>query len=1265
MRKVRITGLPKAQDGAAAKFKRDNLSDADIRQVQAELVKAGYNIGATGSTKNGVDGKWGPKTEKAYQDFIAKQQEAAVVRPEEVFNEEGSVEYNSAPQQVAQAAPVQQVAAPQVVAQPTQTAESFSDGYVDQEPLRNRYAEIMQGLESQNKQLDAEKLRVSKVRGNVIPTAKKIADSDNFSQDPEWWKTKEGQDYRAFLNAKSPQELEAARKNLSSRVKNLLPNDGKYTVSKWDKATNAWNPQNKPSRELYCTPYGCFAYQEAGASDVPIVQGNMGFQSMVGTGALPFEKVTNPQAGDMGLLIGYSPKDYSNPSLGYTDRAHHTVIYNNTDASGVVNAYNADDGVRLDYELGKFPLQPNNPQSGSKKFEYYRYVGQTKKMQQAIDKSKQELADIENKINASANQPVEYMAGRDMTSVRGSAPELQLDQNLASRQYGGSSMSYLPKAAMGGSPYNQTAPNYMKDDMGEKHMKIRKFLESVPRDEANIEAERGETVVIPNEGGLPAHYKIGGQRHHSGGTPLNVPQDSFIYSDTRGMKIKDPELLKEFGMPEKKGGYTPAEIAKRYDINKYREILQDSTEDDLAKDTAEKMIKNFNLKLGKLALLQEGMKGFPTGIPLVALPYMEANSIEPEDVLPGLEEPAENPEMEMEDQEATEMMDENPEMERYGGTPSKGNLNLLSRLRKVRVNVPTDPNNGLYIMEPGGAAPPSTQNQTPIKKKAKIPEDAVIIKRGDYKTEEEYKTARDKVFKEAKDKNKVYVDAGDGTFKRVQSKAFQYPDYKGQDLDKAFKGNKERANKYQYIEDQINGNPQLKQKLYDETVKMLEETKKKNPKSLKTRGVDIDKMIAELTPDKVAENFLQMQKRNIALGTQMGEDKVKGSSNAPTAGGISNKELTEASATAGIPMPDAFGAALQQASYVAFDNLAERNEAPGFTPGQFGAADEKTGKKPTISPVDAIYTNTTSGQITGIAGEDGIEEVDPEMEDVTETPTPTEEDPYKSKDPRFGYYTQDDANLALATKNLFGVKKRMPWMGSVNLQQPDLTYHDPTGAQQRSLGAYNSAVRAAGAFGTGQGTARLSDFMAKAMENSAMIEAQTQQADVAVTNQFKAQKADTWNKGMFANADLATALYDKTMVGDQAYQNSKNMALGQVVAMRNNRLTNAVNTYNINTMNPNFQVDPTAGGKVDFYQGSKMEPGSSPTFSDTYASLRRDRNLSTVSNEDLVDIAKQQMGMGTGTGTRNKKGEVDANKSYMDMYNSIYPGQVGPPQQGS
>ena len=149
-----------------------------------------------------------------------------------------------------------------------------------------------------------------------------------------------------------------------------------------------------------------------------------------------------------------------------------------------------------------------------------------------------------------------------------------------------------------------------------KMQTVSNSLESVPREYANIEAEKGETVYTDIDGdGVQEHMNIGGKRHVDGGTPLNVPEGSFIFSDTKKMTIKDPQVLSKFGMAPNKKGYTPAQIAKKYDVNKYKAILQDVNADQLMKNTAQLMMKNFQKKLAELALIQEDMKGFPQGIP--------------------------------------------------------------------------------------------------------------------------------------------------------------------------------------------------------------------------------------------------------------------------------------------------------------------------------------------------------------------------------------------------------------------------------------------------------------------------------------------------------------------------------------------------------------------------------------------------------------------------------------------------------------------------
>lgn len=151
------------------------------------------------------------------------------------------------------------------------------------------------------------------------------------------------------------------------------------------------------------------------------------------------------------------------------------------------------------------------------------------------------------------------------------------------------------------------------------YSKSARTLGPVPRDQANIEAERGETVYGDINGdGQNEHMNIGGERHTNGGTPLKVPEGSFIFSDTKKMIIKDEGILRLFGMKAKKGGYTPAEIAKKYDVNKFRAVLEDPHSDVVQKRTAERMIENYEAKLGYLALIQEQKKGFPQGIPEIA-----------------------------------------------------------------------------------------------------------------------------------------------------------------------------------------------------------------------------------------------------------------------------------------------------------------------------------------------------------------------------------------------------------------------------------------------------------------------------------------------------------------------------------------------------------------------------------------------------------------------------------------------------------------------
>jgi len=153
----------------------------------------------------------------------------------------------------------------------------------------------------------------------------------------------------------------------------------------------------------------------------------------------------------------------------------------------------------------------------------------------------------------------------------------------------------------------------------------------IPRDQANIEVEGGESVIgdVNNDGTMELmHFQ--GKRHSEGGIPVNIPEGSFIFSDTKSLTIKDKEVIEKiFNLPFRKQGYTPGEISKKYEINTYIEILKDDNADPLSKRSAGEMLKKNKQKLGILAFIQESMKGFPDGIPAIAEEVLATMGIDP------------------------------------------------------------------------------------------------------------------------------------------------------------------------------------------------------------------------------------------------------------------------------------------------------------------------------------------------------------------------------------------------------------------------------------------------------------------------------------------------------------------------------------------------------------------------------------------------------------------------------------------------------------
>jgi hypothetical protein len=751
------------------------------------------------------------------------------------------------------------------------------------------------------------------------------------------------------------------------------------------------------------------------------------------------------------------------------------------------------------------------------------------------------------------------------------------------------------------------------------------------------------------------------------------------------MTIRDPKILAEFGETKPK---TPAKIAKKYDINKYREILADPDMDQRSKETAEQMIANYNLKLAKLALYQESTKGFEGGIPTAALPFMAVNNIQPQDILPIKTQ--ETPEEEMDEDDMYE--EENPDEEKYIDEETLpeaqfGGSRLGRRIRDFfRGSRQFDPTTGIYmntdpqgrvyyvdgrgvpmpvnIQLPQGFMIPGTVVNTPsvntrvsgktgttqtktIKVDRKIPEGATVIKRSDYKTDQEYRKARDKAFKDAKNKGNVYATDANGKSYRVVSKAFTAPEYKGKDADKVFKGNKDVANTYQYIEDQLLGNTDLQQKLYEATIKELKDPNSQRVKALDSRGVDVNKMIEGLTPESVSKQFLDMQKRNIALGVHHG--KVAKTPNNPEdlQKGVSNKELEKAAEAAGIPMPSASDAALQQAAYRAMNNLAELGEADGFIPGQVGAADEP-GKNKKISPIDGIYTNTTAGEIIGVPGVN-IAEEDLGQDEIADEISTNDLEVTDVQRPDAEWWLQDAIATAGAAGDLARIKKYTPWAPKLSPYIPEPTFYDPTRELANMTEQLAIGTEGSGAFAPAQSyNARFAEMQAQGAKSAADILGRYNNLNVGAANQFELTKANMFNQTGMANAEIAGRLYDQNTIANQQYDNAKNQARQQLRQSYINAITNRAMTQAMNeTYGDHYMVDPSSGGFVQFTGKTADLQPSNPYSQEKAAAFRNLKDRFPDVDDNIL--------------LRLMTGETDKNYAddYMKTLASMYPAQTG------
>lgn len=717
--------------------------------------------------------------------------------------------------------------------------------------------------------------------------------------------------------------------------------------------------------------------------------------------------------------------------------------------------------------------------------------------------------------------------------------------------------------------------NKVYEDMPDNpYGNISSTIKEVPREEANIEAEGGETVYadVDGDGGLE-HMKISGNRHTQGGVPLNVPEGSFVFSDTKKMKIKSKTVLDMFGLTERSQGYTPAEIAKRYDLNKYKAIIEDPTSDDVSKSTAELMVKNYKKKLAYLALLQESMKDFPQGIPDVAreggLPDNVIQEVEQSiaersggEQMLNQEEQGYGEQQEPSQEEMMEPMYQTGGAFNPLGIPPE-NLAMLQQMtmddterrRIANQNIPagwtrnddgTTPYNGSLVRNaaPGPDVVTSGTGQFADQSDPEYAAFLSLLDKYDTKTVSGKKYINKLSGQDAKEFARLATKFGFNRaavgnqpgYSVMQGSSPGYTFANGAKNSGFFGGYTPEMYERMVAEDALgadkvaNMSPLDIRKEYFKQLGVntagLTDAQLNDPKKLYTnkkffKESFYPKFVGRFAKDAYrpemgddmqigAEHFDSFKATPRPIGQELLGYICKGLD-------VNNKPI------------------IQTSSYM--DNAALLAAGASTTP---SVAAAKCMNKP--------------------------EEIEPNK--------PGTNKPYN---PKFGYMTPDVVNMGVAALNT--PKKYLPYMAQYNATLPEATFKDPN--RELAANAEQAYIMSQGlsnvAGGPGNYMTNISAIQGKAAENAANILGRYQNDNVGIANYFAPLRSDIMNKQKLYNAERVNELWKANAIANQQYDNSKNAYRNNLARTFGQAWNNRMNLGMTNAVNPMYNIDPLSG----------------------------------------------------------------------------------------
>tara|TARA_R100000700_G_scaffold41043_1_gene59235 strand:- start:259 stop:2802 length:2544 start_codon:yes stop_codon:yes gene_type:complete len=710
--------------------------------------------------------------------------------------------------------------------------------------------------------------------------------------------------------------------------------------------------------------------------------------------------------------------------------------------------------------------------------------------------------------------------------------------------------------------------------------KVNTSIQPVPREEANIEAEKGETVLTDmNDDGVFELYNIAGKRHSRGGTPLDLPPQSFIYSDTREMKLNKAEL-NELGIDFKKK-LTPATVSKKYQLNKYLEILDNPHSDNIAIDTAEYMLDKNKKKLSHLAFVQEAKKDFVEGVPLASYAYLKEQGLDPEqyaakiDTLnqqeiqleadlqmpPSLQEAALNLNSMLSDINQAEQGLPPEAMQQPAQTPP-GELPMAQPLspEQMAQAMPMPQEAPMAMQQPG-----MPQEQVPIP---------------------EFDTGGDFAGLNEDQQNKM-KQAG----YTWNGSRWVHPT--GTDANTDFIINQlKKGYNIDLVED------------YDQP----------------GIGVDGQQSVDYMT--NIPKDLFMEQNKTILSGVKDADGNPMFTDDNPY--DPSNKDHVKAYQTEHRKFTDNYYKTNPKVQEM-YPNIEDYYRATGTfwdnPDNNWSSIDGHHGEYtnrsrawtlPEEKKIDVEIKNTDTCPdaekkaaeckekgLTWVQENCGCGAAPPATKTTTEWETPE-------------FWLQDQIKLTDLYQKKLNQKKYMPWAQTVAPVQVDATYVDPTQAIQSIQASAKEAGDNTVFAGKAANMAAKMKAQGMAMKEAGNIFARTQEANMQENQQVRKMNSYMKAEAAQKNAAIKTKLYDDVQRVHADYDNTKSKLNTQIANQLANAYTNMSNTENLNTLYPQFDIDQGSGGFIRFENPQDLFPKQTDDESATDKFIRTTQDLQKV-----------------------------------------------------